>query len=561
MDALLQRLKELDQVTFQQLCFQVMSAKYPSARIHYVEGVAGDEGLDLFAGELSAGPAVWQCKAFQVTIIGDSQKNQIRKSLRDAVKNVSPKRWTLCLNMNFDAKGHRWFQGRKRSYAAEGVAVELIEGTDIARELLFRKTLRNYYFPGAALDPAEIRALFTGTHALDDTALEKLTTENAEQWLERLTEKDARFAYEVTFGGDRGPKAFPPLPEPGLVAALTDGGKVIKMFARDVDALRLDPVGAQLHMSEEGAKKVLDLIRTGKDQHWTPEEIRGFTTTLPILSGIKFQAGALTIETRSLPDNKVVPLRPTLTSGASTMTIRYVEFRKMRAGTHEVELATVGEEPLGLRFVLPFDGSSPAQVTISKHLVGKEVKAAAQAANALRMLQNGCEIEIFSLKLNSPLGVLQGEPIDVGLPPGFFSFIEDLAKIAERFNARLTLPDPETFTEDDEKAFLMLRAFATNGTMQLGNVTVTVVKSDENAQLFPEQLAELTVFRVEYADYRATLFGTELHSGPCAIQVDQAEVKNFAQTIAQFRKAAIGEAVTLSLRPVAPVKYLLLGNR
>jgi len=85
MDPLLRRLKELDQNTFQQLCFQLMAEKYPTANVRYVEGACGDEGLDVFCGDLTCGPTIWQCKSFQVTLIGDSQKEQVRHSLRDAV--------------------------------------------------------------------------------------------------------------------------------------------------------------------------------------------------------------------------------------------------------------------------------------------------------------------------------------------------------------------------------------------------------------------------------------------------------------------------------------------
>jgi len=61
MDPLVRRLREMQPNTFQQLCFQLMGEKYPNANIRYVEGIAGDEGLDLFCGDLSCGPAVWQC--------------------------------------------------------------------------------------------------------------------------------------------------------------------------------------------------------------------------------------------------------------------------------------------------------------------------------------------------------------------------------------------------------------------------------------------------------------------------------------------------------------------
>src|SRR5690348_5846844 len=97
-DSLVQRIKDLDQTTFQQLCFHLMSERFPGAKIRYPEGAAGDEGVDLFLGDLDSGPTVWQCKAFQVIVTGESQKKQIRDSLRTAVKKIGPKIWILCLN-------------------------------------------------------------------------------------------------------------------------------------------------------------------------------------------------------------------------------------------------------------------------------------------------------------------------------------------------------------------------------------------------------------------------------------------------------------------------------
>jgi hypothetical protein len=144
MDPLVHQLKELDSTTFQELCFHLMADEYPSAKIRYVQGASGDEGVDLFEGNLECGPTVWQCKSFQVTTIGDSQKNQIRKSLRDAISSCSPKVWVLCLNMDLDTKGHRWFQQLRKTYMAKGVRIDLFQGSDIVHVLIFRHTLRDH---------------------------------------------------------------------------------------------------------------------------------------------------------------------------------------------------------------------------------------------------------------------------------------------------------------------------------------------------------------------------------------------------------------------------------
>jgi hypothetical protein len=382
-DAIVRRIKDLDQITFQQLCFHVLSARFPSAKIRYPEGAAGDEGIDLFQGELDGGPTVWQCKAFTVTILGESQRRQIRESLRDAVKNVKPRLWILCLNLSLDTKAMRWFSRLQNSYENLGVRVaDPFDVMELARELMFRRTIRNHFFPNLAIDVGELKSLFkavaTGADSIKDFDLEKLATENTEEYLERLQQRDSRFTYEVTFGGERGPDAFSSPQESQLVMSMTDGRKVVKAYARDLEALRQDPVGINLQFTKSGSLKFQDLIQTGKKQIWDKGEIRAFKSTMPLLSDMNFVPGSLGLSAQSIPDDRIIPLKLVFSRGNSSGTLEYVEFRRVRWGVEEVEIATVDGQPLGMKLVLPFDNSSSITATISTSLPGQNVKDVAK---------------------------------------------------------------------------------------------------------------------------------------------------------------------------------------
>lgn len=563
MDSLVQRIKELDQITFQQLCFQLMSERFPSAKVRYPEGVAGDEGVDLFQGDLTLGPTVWQCKAFQVILIGDSQKQQIRDSLRDAVTNIRPKVWILCLNMNFDIKGARWFKRLQESYKPRGIIVaDPFEGLDVARELMFRRTLRNHYFPGLGVDMNELKSLIKaatrGGPSVDDAALEKLATEDAEEYLDRLREKDARFVYEVTFGGERGPSVFPPVPEPTLVSSMTDGSKVVKAFARDHEALKLDPVSSRVQFSKGAEEKLLDFIRTGRKQMWGPDEIRAFESNVPLLSDMKFAPGTFSMSVRSIPDNTIIPLRLTFTNPDSSARLEYAEFRKVRSGQEEIEIRTVGDPPLAMTFVFPINGSRSASATVVTNFVGNNIRDVAKACGALKLLQNGCQLEIFALKLSASIGTLQVEPLSLGFKEGFFKFIDDLNTITLKFNSNFVLPEATGFSADDEETFRILRALALEEPLKLSRLRTTLIKSPENVELVPQQFQEEMVFRMEHKSARARLFGTDIVLGPTVVQIDHAKVEDLAGTLQRFAKAKMGAAVLISLRPLTPVRFLLV---
>jgi hypothetical protein len=562
-DSLVQRIKELDQITFQQLCFQLMSERFPTAKVRYPEGVAGDEGVDLFQGDLTIGPTVWQCKAFQVTLIGDSQKQQIRDSLRDAIKNIGPKVWILCLNMNLDMKGARWFNRLQESYKSRGIKVaDPFEGLDVARELMFRRTLRNHYFPGLTLDVSELKALVKaaarGLESVDNAALEKLATEDAEEYLDRLRDKDARFVYEVTFGGERGPNVFPPPAEPMLISAMTDGRKIIKAFARDREALKLDPVSSHVEFSEGAEEKLLDFIRTGQEQLWGPDEIRAFRSTVPLFSDMKFVPGTFSMSVRSMPDDRVIPLKLTFTTADSRTSLEYVEFRRVRLGAEEVEIRTVGQAPLGLTLVLPTNTSRPATATVSTHLPGNNIRDVAKACGALKLLQRGCDLEIFALKLDAKLCTLQVEPLALSYNEGFFRFVEDLNAIATKFNSNFVLPEATAFSLDDEETFRILRAFTLSEPLDLANFTSRLIKSPENVDLVPQQFRDEMMFRMEHEGAIARLFGTQIKLGPTVIQIERAKVEGLVETLQRFAGAKMGTAVPISLRPLTPVQFLLV---
>src|SRR5206468_11554187 len=99
LQALYQRLKELDRDQFEKLCFHLLKAKYPLADVRHVEGKAGDEGIDSFTGRFDGKLVIWQCKSFAKGV-GAKQQDQIRQSLDQALKNNKPRFWVLCVSVD-----------------------------------------------------------------------------------------------------------------------------------------------------------------------------------------------------------------------------------------------------------------------------------------------------------------------------------------------------------------------------------------------------------------------------------------------------------------------------
>ena len=145
MHALFQRLRELDWDTFQRLAQQLLVARHPTLGIKHVEGAGGDKGLDLFNGTLAGGPNIWQCKHFPNGLKA-KQRPQVVKSLDEALSNFHPQNWILVISIDLDTPAHEWFQGVQKNYASK-TRVGLFQASDIVRELIYRRNIRDRFFP------------------------------------------------------------------------------------------------------------------------------------------------------------------------------------------------------------------------------------------------------------------------------------------------------------------------------------------------------------------------------------------------------------------------------
>lgn len=313
--------------------------------------------------------------------------------------------------------------------------------------------------------------------------------------------------------------------------------------------------GSNLQFSDSGSQKYLDFIRMGKEQTWDPQEVSAFNSTFPLLSDIKFIPGSLAVSVRSMPDDRVIPLKLLFSRGGTQVVLDYVEFRKVRSGAEEVEIATVGTPPLGITLVLPFNGASEVTATFSTNLPGQMIQQVAKACDAFELLQSGCTLELVSLKLNGHLCTLACDPLPLRFKPRFLKFVKDLSAIAAKFNANFAMPSTLTLPPDEEEAFMLLRAFALNEPLELNRFTPTLIKSPENATIVPQQFRDEIVLRLEHENSTAVLFGTTIRLGSTKIQMDRVEVLQFSNTMKRFSGAKMGEAVPIPLRPLVPVRF------
>ena len=113
------RSREAAAYQFERLCTYLLKAEHPET--HTIRPYPGDGGVDFFIGDWDSleGIHVYQVKFFPNSL-GDSQKEQIRRSFKTAVSNSNfkVKTWTLCLPIDLSAEEIKWWQQWKRKNSA-----------------------------------------------------------------------------------------------------------------------------------------------------------------------------------------------------------------------------------------------------------------------------------------------------------------------------------------------------------------------------------------------------------------------------------------------------------
>lgn len=558
MDRLHQAIRDLDPDGFQKLCFHIQKERLMGTELRLVEGESGDEGLDLFCGDLSDGPIVFQCKSFRRGV-GESQKEQIRASLRTAVRKLKPSRWILCVSIDLDPKAFRWFQRLQESYAGR-TEVGLWQASDIAHELLHRREVREHFFPHVELDVSELRKLVARTGELSHEELEALTEQNLSEFIGRLKARDARFDYEIIFRPNGEPP--PAVPRAGLMASIRTGSRTLNVLARDFEALRIKPPQLRFKFNASAAKK-LDLFRrTGKAQEFTNEEIVHFETDWPMFEEFRPSSKfRLLLQVSEAQLNRRLKCQVVFGEGSDRVEYKLIEFKPVRVGVDEIEIESVSENiAFQLNVVLPFAIESESTLHLLEKFQNRDVKDVAKFFNALHVLRKTERLSLYELEQDVQLFSAELKLEAETTNESWLRLLaNDLAAVSKFFKVPLLFPEKHP-SANDLQSLLLLRN-AASGVIDATNVGADLVKGHGNENTAPELLSNATgAFRFEYPflSPKPILFDKEFDTGPCAITIEKGILENPQQVIESFRAARINDSVHLSIKPLTPIKFELL---
>lgn len=546
---LFQRLKELDPATFEDLCFQILTARFPGIGLRQVEGKGGDKGADLFAGLLDGKPAIWQCKCFSDGIRA-RQKEKIIASLKTALKSFELSVWTLCIPIKLNITVHSWFQKLVKDYSGK-VAIEVFDASMIVRELIFRNSIRSAFFPDAVLDVLEIKAALLGIAGYSDDQLNKLASETVEQYVERLRAKDPRFDYQVSYltgtaGLEAAELSSDKLPKQ-TIATVVQGNRRLDVVVRDSEAILKDPPRINMTLSASGVEKLQRALRSGSTEDLGKSDLLGFKSSLDFL--IPPDQFASIAELRVTPKFPTAPvsLRISFVREKDRVVYDLIDFTvTMRRDVFEFT-STSSHVPFRMKITLE-PNSRSGKLGMAPEFNGREVRELDKLFDALKLLRadGGAEVELFDLRQQISLGSVHLElgPADEEQLE-FERLIGELAEVATAFQQRFVVSD--VIGQEDLQALAFLIDVCREGEVLGGledGLTATLVRRDEPAKNVLDLLAGEFVVGLENDNYPPVkLLGVDVPVGPCRLIIERTRVSDLEALRSNYGALAVGESI------------------
>jgi len=451
-----------------------------------------------------------------------------------------------------NASAHRWFQCLQDSYASR-LNIQLMQGSEIVQELLYRGAIREMFFPHAVLDVAEFRDTVAKTRRMSTEELAALNAGNIDQYLRRLEAADARFAYAVTYRRNLEPPSAA-RKVPGLIASISDGTKTIDVFARDAKALKLNPPKAHFTVTGAGVEKMSELIRSGRQQVIEPGELLAYTSDFEFLAPPRgpIQSAKLMIgPAGSALTSRLTRL--TFGSGADAVVYECVKLARTRHGQEEAEFESSGALPLRMSLIVRLSGTG--SVHFGGSWAGSDVRAVRKLTGALKAMYSSQELEVYDLE--SSVALLRSHGISGALPDWFSAYdalLDDAVRVADFYEVDLKMP--ETPTATDLESLALLNCLIDGLPLAAENITCTLIKRANIGDGQEESILGVGSYLLTFPEYsvRPVLFGVPVCTGPVVYQIPRASVENPEAVCRFLRTAAAGEDITLVLRPICPVE-------
>ena len=330
------------------------------------------------------------------------------------------------------------------------------------------------------------------------------------------------------------------------MASVTGNNKTVNVFARDLQAVELDPPKVTFSVTPSGLRKISEHLRTGRPQQLDSEEVFQAKSTFDFLLP---KGGITGWKLHLLPQQGIssrsLALRLTFAKNDEIIQYEYVQFRVARGGTEEIEIESTSPLPLVLSLILALAKGAGSSLSWKTRLEGADVRQAAKAIQALSLLKNGGSLELYALDGAQQIGTLS-----LGLAhPERRTSLEDVvvaaAAVCDKYSINLRVP--RHIRQRDHSAVNLLLAIADGAPMGASNFSAKLVKSVENegnVKFVVAQSLEISA-SAEQFEPKPVIFGVPVDTGPVTLYATGARIKRPKVFMRRYASANYGDALPI----------------
>ncbi len=189
----------------------VLLKKTNNGEAFNVRASMGDEGIDVYIGDLNNSPDIYQCKFF-FDGLNDSRKQKIRESIDTSLRKHKIHKWILCLPCQLNPNEHKWWCKFKNEYENKGI--EKVMLFDEMQIITMAKECKLYeeYFNTVRVDKTFAETLYNEVrNVINTNDSQRENTNNDIMKSENCNLENGTFSYKtkhIIFFG-----FFPHLPE------------------------------------------------------------------------------------------------------------------------------------------------------------------------------------------------------------------------------------------------------------------------------------------------------------------------------------------------------------
>ncbi|MGA9668803.1 MAG: toll/interleukin-1 receptor domain-containing protein [Terracidiphilus sp.] len=380
-------------------------------------------------------------------------------------------------------------------------------------------------------------------------AKKELTFEAAESFIENAKAEHPGYDFTVHSG------EIEPATYPGTAAMIRSNSHRIDIKVSNAALIKETPK-LKIAFKGQGGSKMLELLRTGKQQSWESGEFTYLGGSIPLMPHFAQEGGQLIIG----PGNVARPSRPVRLEVGNSDPIVFplMEMRPTRSGTEEAEISIAhSNSPLTISMVFHPSGKS-TDCNFHSSLIGHsftQCEKAIKAIDALRRKEPIRVIDIESEKVVMNGQCLLSNPINEPYLEDLRSLITLAAQIERHFSCRLDFP--ESISNEEDETLRILDCLLNNRQYDNGlTVTATIEKGDSGVAatqrpLFAGQPAMLFNEVENFPGY-FILFGKTIPAPSWGLYTEQLVSREDGDELAKFDQAKPGDELEVSLTALTP---------